>query len=59
LVGEPEGKIPLGRHRRRWKDNIRMDLRDIDWEALDWVHLAQDRDQWWVLGEHGNEPSVP
>jgi hypothetical protein len=37
---------PLGRHRRRWEDNIRMDLREIGWEDVNWIHLAQDRDQW-------------
>jgi hypothetical protein len=35
--------------RHRWEDNIRMDLREIGWEYLDWIHLAQDRDQWWTL----------
>jgi hypothetical protein len=37
---------PLGRSRRRWKDNIRMDLREIGWEDVDWIHLVQDRGQW-------------
>jgi hypothetical protein len=41
LVAKPEGKRPLGKHRRRWEDNIRMDLREV----VDWIHLAQDRDQ--------------
>jgi hypothetical protein len=45
LVGKPEEKRPLGRPRRRWEDNIRMDLREIRWESVDWVHLAQDGDQ--------------
>jgi len=45
LVGKPEGKRPLGRPRRRWEDNIRMDLREIGWEVVYWIHLAQDRDQ--------------
>jgi hypothetical protein len=49
LVGKPEGKRPLGRPRQRWEDNIRMDLREIGWEGMDWVPLAQDRDQWWTL----------
>jgi hypothetical protein len=44
LVGKPEGKRPVGRPRRRWKDNIRMDLRKIGWEDVDWMHLAQDMD---------------
>jgi hypothetical protein len=43
LVGKPEGKRPLGRLRRRWKDNIRTDLVEIWWEGVDWIHLAQDR----------------
>jgi len=44
LVGKPEGKRPLGRPRPRWKDNIRMDVRKMGWEGVDWLHLAQDRD---------------
>jgi hypothetical protein len=48
-VGEPEGKRPLGRPRRRWVDNIKMDLRGMDWDGMDWIELAQDRDQWRVL----------
>ena len=43
LVGKPEGKRPLGRPRRRWEDNIKMDFRE------DWMELAQDRDRWWAL----------
>jgi len=46
LVGKPERKRPLGRLRRRWKDNIRKDLREICWEGVDWMHMAQDRVQW-------------
>jgi hypothetical protein len=45
LVAKPKGKRPLGRHRRRWEYNIRMDLREIGWEVMDWIHLAQDREQ--------------
>ena len=45
-VGKPEGKRPLGRPRRRWEDNIKMDLRVMDCDAGDWRDLAQDRDQW-------------
>jgi hypothetical protein len=48
LIGEPEGKRPLGRPRRRWKDNIRL-VREIGWKGVDWMHLAQDRVFWWVL----------
>jgi hypothetical protein len=45
LVGKPEGKRPLGRLRRRWVDNIKMDLREIGWYGMDWIDLAQNRDQ--------------
>jgi hypothetical protein len=45
LVGKPEGKRPLGRPRRRWVDYIKMDLRKIGWDGVDWIELAQDRDQ--------------
>jgi hypothetical protein len=45
LVGRPEGKRPLGRPRRRWEDNIEMDLREIGFGDVDWIHLAQDRDR--------------
>jgi hypothetical protein len=46
LVRKPELKKLLGTCRRVWEDNIKMDLREIGWECLDWMHLAQDRDQW-------------
>jgi hypothetical protein len=49
LVGKPEGKRPLGRQRRRWVDNVKMDLREIAWGGLGWIDLAQDRDQWTAL----------
>jgi hypothetical protein len=45
LVGKPEGERPLGRPKRRWEDNIRMDLREIGWGGMDWIDLAQDTDQ--------------
>jgi hypothetical protein len=45
LVGEPEGKRPLGRPRRNWVDNIKMDVREIERDGRDWIELAQDRDQ--------------
>jgi hypothetical protein len=44
-VGKTEEKTPLGRLRRKWEENIRMDLRKIWWEGVDWIHLAQDREQ--------------
>jgi hypothetical protein len=46
LVGKSEGKRQLGRIRRRWEDNIRIPLREIGWEGVVWIHLAQIRDQW-------------
>ena len=49
LVGKPEGKRPLGRLRRRWVDNIRMDLQDVGCGYVDWIRLAQDRDRWRML----------
>jgi hypothetical protein len=49
LVGKPEGKRPLGRLRHRWEDNIKTDLREIGWGGMDWIDLAQDRDQWRAL----------
>jgi hypothetical protein len=49
LVGNPEGKRPLGRRRCRWVDNITMNLREIGWDGKDWIDLAQDRDQWRAL----------
>jgi hypothetical protein len=49
LVGKAEGKRPHRRCRRRWEDNIKTDLREIVWEGVDWIHLAQDRDQWRAL----------
>jgi hypothetical protein len=47
LVGKPDGKRPRGRPRRRWMDNIKIDLREIGWDGMDWIDLA----------EHGNEPT--
>jgi hypothetical protein len=48
-MGKPEGKRSLERRRRRWVDNIKMDLREIGWGGMDWIHLAQDRDHWRAL----------
>jgi hypothetical protein len=48
-VGKPEGKRPLGRPRRRWVDNIKIDLLEIGWGGVDWNGLAQDRDMWRTL----------
>ena len=49
LVGKPEGRRPLGRHRRRWVDNIRMDLQEVGCGYMDWIGLAQDKDSWRTL----------
>ena len=49
LVGKPEGKRPLGRPRRRWEDNIKMDLQEVEGGHGDWMELAQDRDRWRAL----------
>jgi hypothetical protein len=49
LVGKPEGRRPLGRPRHRWLDNNKMDLSDIGWDGIDWIGLAQYRDQWRAL----------
>jgi len=49
LVGKPEGKRPLGRPRRRWENNIKLDLREVGCGDMDWIELAQDRDRWRAL----------
>jgi hypothetical protein len=49
LVGKPEGRRLLERSRRRWEDNIKMDLRDVGFGSIDWIDLAQDRDRWRAL----------
>jgi hypothetical protein len=49
LVGKPEGKRPLGRQRRWWVDNIKIYLRKIGWDGVEWIDLAQDRDHWRAL----------
>jgi hypothetical protein len=48
LLGRPEGRRPLGRPRRRWEDNIKIDLQEVGWD-IDWIELAQDRDRWRCL----------
>jgi hypothetical protein len=58
LVGKPIGKRPLGRFRRRWED-VRVDLREIGWEGVDWMHLAQDRDQWRAVVNRAMNLLVP
>jgi hypothetical protein len=59
LVRKPEGKRPLGRPRRRWVDNYKMDLREIRWDGMDWIDLAQDRDQWRALENTAMNLRVP
>jgi hypothetical protein len=49
LVGNPEGKRPLGRPRRRWEDDIKMDLQEVEYGVMYWIELAQDRDRWRAL----------
>jgi len=49
LVGKPEGKGPLGRPRRRWEDNIKMDCQEVGCGGMDWIELAEDRDRWRAL----------
>jgi hypothetical protein len=57
-VGKPEGKRPLKRPRRMWMDNVKMDLGETGWGGIDWIDLAQDKDQWRaVLNTVMNIPS--
>jgi hypothetical protein len=49
LVGKPEGKIPFGRTRCRWKDDIKMDLQEVRCGGINWIDLVQDKDSWWAL----------
>ena len=46
LVKRPDGKRPLGRHRRRWENNIKIDLKDMEWEVMGYIILAQESDRW-------------
>jgi hypothetical protein len=46
LLGEPEGKRPLGRPRHRWENNIKMDLREVGWDGMDWIDLTHDMSKW-------------
>jgi hypothetical protein len=47
-MGKPEGKRQLGRPRRRWEDNIKMDLQEVEWGMV-WIEVAQDRERWWAV----------
>jgi len=49
LLGQPEEKRPLGRPRRRWEDNIKLDLQEVECRGMDWIEMAQDRDSWRAL----------
>jgi hypothetical protein len=59
LVGKPEGRRPLGRPKRRWLDNIWMDLVEVGWGDVDWIGVAQDRDRWKALVNSVLELRVP
>jgi hypothetical protein len=59
LMGKPEGKRPLGRYRRRWEDNIKMDLQEVGRGATDWTDLTQDRDRWRALVDAVTNLRVP
>ena len=59
LVGKPAGKRPLGRHRHRWEDDIKMDLYEVGWEGMDLIYMAQDRDRWRALASEFVNLRVP
>jgi hypothetical protein len=59
LLGKPEGKKPLGRPNRWWVNNVKIDLREIGWGGMDWIGLAQDRNQWRVLVDTAMNLRVP
>jgi hypothetical protein len=57
VVGNPKGNRPLGRPKRRWKNNTKINFKEIEYEGVDWIHLAQDKDQVAGSCEYSNEPS--
>ena len=59
MVGKPEGKSPMGRRGRWWVDNIKRDLGEVGWDGMDWIDLAQDRDQWVALVNTAMNLQVP
>jgi hypothetical protein len=59
LIGKPEEKRPHGRPRRRWENNIKMDLKGIGSEGVDWVHVPQDRDQWRAIVNKAMNRLIP
>jgi hypothetical protein len=59
LVGKPERKRQLGRHRRRWEDNIKMDLQEVGCDSMNWIDLAKDRDRWRALVNAAMNLGVP
>ena len=59
LVGKPEGKRPLGKPRRRWKENIKTDIQEVGCGGMDWIDLAQDSDRWQALVNAGMKFRVP
>jgi hypothetical protein len=58
-MGKPEGKRPLGRPGSYWENNVKIDFREIGWGLIDWINLAQDRDQWRALLNTVMTPHVP
>ena len=58
-MGKPEGKRPVGRPRRRWEDNIKMDLQGVECGVMDWIDLAEDRNRWRALENAVMNPRVP
>jgi hypothetical protein len=59
LVGKPEGKRSLGKHRRRWEDNIKMTVQEVGYGSMDWIKLAQDRERWRTLVTAATNLRVP
>jgi hypothetical protein len=59
LVGKPEGKRPLGRPKRSWENNIRMDLTEVGWKDVDWIHLAHTMEQWLAVVNTAMNHGVP